>query len=179
MQAGTGAAGYRYCHACQLITPHRWPEQDKSRRYPHEHDGWMTCALCRSNVPPATPLAASITEHCPDCATIIDYPAGTAMLLCPACQRRYIALDLPPTCGRAWTPYWPSSNASTAPSPPSAPGSTRISTTTTAWTPRAPATPHPAASYPAGCDWYHSIPTASPDRHGASGPLAGSRECFS
>jgi hypothetical protein len=55
----------------------------------------MTCTLCHRNVPPATPLAANSTERCPDCATVIDYPAGAAVLQCPACQRRYTAPDLP------------------------------------------------------------------------------------
>ena len=93
--AGTGPAGYRHCHDCQLITPHRWPETDKTRRFPHERDGWMTCVLCHSNVPTATPLAPDTAERCPDCDTAIDYPAGAAVLQCPGCERRYIAPDLP------------------------------------------------------------------------------------
>jgi hypothetical protein len=92
---GTGLAGYRYCHACQLISPHHWPDADKSQRPAHERDGWMNCALCRGTVPPTRLLPADAAEPCPECATLIDYPAGAAVLECPACRRRYVAPDLP------------------------------------------------------------------------------------
>ncbi|MEV4625334.1 hypothetical protein AB0J90_03445 [Micromonospora sp. NPDC049523] len=91
---GTGLAGYRHCHDCQLISPHRWPDKDKSQRFPHERDGWMTCTLCHSNMPPTEPLAADTAEPCPDCATQIHYPAAAAVLQCPACRQQYTAPDL-------------------------------------------------------------------------------------
>jgi hypothetical protein len=69
MHAGTGLAGYRHCHECQLISPHLWPEKDKEQRMAHEWDGWMTCGLCRRSVPPARPLTADTAQPCPDCAT--------------------------------------------------------------------------------------------------------------
>jgi hypothetical protein len=81
MRPGKGLAGYRYCYECQLISPHRWPEKDKQQRMAHERDGWMTCGLCRRNVPPGRPQTAGTAQPCPDCATTIDYPAGAAVLL--------------------------------------------------------------------------------------------------
>jgi hypothetical protein len=94
MRPGTGLAGYRFCHQCQLISPHWWPEKDKQQRMAHERDGWMTCGLCRRSAPPARPLTADTTQPCPDCASTIDYPAGAAVLQCRSCQRRYAAPDL-------------------------------------------------------------------------------------
>lgn len=95
MHPGTGLAGYRHCHECQLISPHLWPEKDKEQRMAHERDGWMTCGLCRRNAPPTHPLTADTARPCPDCATTIDYPAGAAVLQCASCEGRYAAPDLP------------------------------------------------------------------------------------
>jgi hypothetical protein len=95
MRPGQGLAGYRFCHACQLIGPHRWPETDKEQRMVHERDGWMTCGLCGRNVPPARLMTADTVQLCSDCATTIDYPAGAAVLQCPSCERCYAAPDLP------------------------------------------------------------------------------------
>jgi hypothetical protein len=50
---------------------------------------------CRRNAPPARLLTADNAQPCPDCATTIDYPAGSAVLQCPSCQRCYAAPDLP------------------------------------------------------------------------------------
>jgi hypothetical protein len=95
MRPGKGLAGYRLCQECQLITPHRWPAKNKEQRMSHEHDGWMTCALCSRNVPPARLPAADAALPCPNCATTIDYPAGAAVLQCPSCGRHFAAPDLP------------------------------------------------------------------------------------
>jgi hypothetical protein len=95
MRPGKGLAGYRFCHECQLIIPHRWAAKDKEQRMAHEKQGWMTCDLCRRNVPPARLLTADVTQPCPDCAAKIDYPAGAAVLQCPSCERLHAAPDLP------------------------------------------------------------------------------------
>jgi hypothetical protein len=48
IRPGTGLAGYRYCHACQMVSPQVWPDKDKEQRLAHERDGWVTCVLCRT-----------------------------------------------------------------------------------------------------------------------------------
>lgn len=96
--AGRGLAGYRYCHACHLVTPHDWntptDNGDADQRPPVRTD-WMICRMCNHLAPPAQTRDTETSLPCIECGHAIEHPATAAVLACAHCGQMFLHPDLP------------------------------------------------------------------------------------
>lgn len=81
---------YRYCHACQLITPTRRTRSELKSRI-----GWIDCLLCDHVGLPGQSIFADADHSCDACGGTVHHPATAAIAVCDGCDQMYFNPDLP------------------------------------------------------------------------------------
>jgi hypothetical protein len=70
-------AGYRYCHACHLVTPHEWPPVPQEEPRGDMKIIRWTCRLCLHWALPSAVLPADRSLPRDQCEKGIQHPAST------------------------------------------------------------------------------------------------------